>query len=425
MTSSTEDITPFQVRIPETDVTDLRERLRRTRWPEPETVGDWSQGTPLAYVRELCRYWREDYDWDAAEARLNRFPQFRTGLGELRVHFVHVRSPHPDAVPLLMTHGWPGSVTEFSKVIDQLADPSEGIAFHVVCPSLPGFGFSEKPSQPGWGTARIADAWDTLMNRLGYPRYVAQGGDWGARIAMALGRQHPESLIGIHLNMVPFPNPTAPRTSRTPNGQPSTRWPGIASRDPRTPRFKRRAPRASATGWPTRPPRSPPGSPRSSRRGVTAPAIPAPSSPATSFWTTSCCTGFPPPERRPLASTGKVSLPPVRIRDRFRSRPAARSFLRTSTGPLAVSRSPSSPTCATGTNSTGAGTSPRLSSPPRSSRRYAPQSGGSAERGLDPHAASGGTVVGVEEHLTVGRVAELSGVTVRALHHCRGRHRLL
>lgn len=210
MTSSTEDITPFQVRIPETDVTDLRERLRRTRWPEPETVGDWSQGTPLAYVRELCRYWREDYDWDAAEARLNRFPQFRTGLGELRVHFVHVRSPHPDAVPLLMTHGWPGSVTEFSKVIDQLADPSEGIAFHVVCPSLPGFGFSEKPSQPGWGTARIADAWDTLMNRLGYPRYVAQGGDWGARIAMALGRQHPESLIGIHLNMVPFPQPDSP-----------------------------------------------------------------------------------------------------------------------------------------------------------------------------------------------------------------------
>lgn len=207
MTSSAEDLTPFRIRIPETAVADVRDRLRSTRWPERETAEGWTQGTPLAYARELCRYWEQDYDWRAAETRLNRFPQFTTDIDDLSVHFVHVRSPHPGAVPLLMTHGWPGSVTEFHKVLDQLASPSEGVGFHVVCPSLPGFGFSEKPSRPGWGTARIADAWDTLMNRLGYPRYVAQGGDWGARIAMALGRRHPESLIGIHLNMIPFPVP--------------------------------------------------------------------------------------------------------------------------------------------------------------------------------------------------------------------------
>lgn len=207
MATSSADITPFKISIPETAVADLRDRLRRTRWPEPETTGDWTQGTPLSYVRELCRYWRDDYDWWAAEARLNRFPQFTTEIDKLRVHFVHVRSPQPGAVPLLMTHGWPSSVTEFHKVIDRLANPGKGVAFHVVCPSLPGFGFSGKPSQTGWGTGRIASAWDALMHRLGYPRYVAQGGDWGARIAMALGRQHPESLVGIHLNMVPFPEP--------------------------------------------------------------------------------------------------------------------------------------------------------------------------------------------------------------------------
>jgi epoxide hydrolase len=214
MTRSSGDITPFQISIPETVATDLQARLRRTRWPEPETVSDWSQGTPLAYVRALCRYWLEDYDWRAAEARLNRFPQFTTEIDGLRIHFVHVRSPNPDAVPLLMTHGWPGSVTEFHKVIEPLADPvafggSAADAFHVVCPSLPGFGFSGKPSHTGWGSERIADAWDELMKRLGYPRYGSQGGDWGSRITMALGRRHPESLIGIHLNMVPFPEPVS------------------------------------------------------------------------------------------------------------------------------------------------------------------------------------------------------------------------
>jgi pimeloyl-ACP methyl ester carboxylesterase len=202
-----EDIIPFRIDIPEDHLEDLRERLRRTRWPEPETVAGWSQGTPLAYARELCRYWLEDYDWRAAEARLNRFPQFRTAVDGLDIHFVHVRSPHENALPLVMTHGWPGSVAEFGKVIGPLTDPvasggDAADAFHVVCPSLPGFGFSGKPARPGWGTQRIADAWDQLMTRLGYQRYGAQGGDWGSRVAVCLGLQHPGHVAGIHLNMV-------------------------------------------------------------------------------------------------------------------------------------------------------------------------------------------------------------------------------
>lgn len=212
MTAPPDDIVPFQVSIPESAVSDTRDRLRLTRWPERETVDDWSQGTPLAYVRELCRYWQTDYDWSAAQERLNRFPQFTTGINGLGIHFLHVRSPHPDAVPLLITHGWPGSVREFHEVIGPLTDPvafggSAADAFHVVCPSLPGYGFSEKPARTGWGTDQIADAWDELMSRLGYPRYGAQGGDWGARITMTLARRHPDSLVGIHLNMVPFPVP--------------------------------------------------------------------------------------------------------------------------------------------------------------------------------------------------------------------------
>jgi epoxide hydrolase len=201
------DLAPFRVDADEADLDDLRERLRRTRWPEAETVADWSQGTPLAYARKLCRYWLEEYDWPAALARLNRFPQFVTAIDGLGVHFVHVRSPHESAVPLVMTHGWPGSVVEFHKVIEPLTNPvafgaSAADAFHVVCPSLPGFGFSGKPTQPGWGQERIADTWDQLMARLGYPRYGAQGGDWGSRIAMLLGQRHPAHVTGIHLNMV-------------------------------------------------------------------------------------------------------------------------------------------------------------------------------------------------------------------------------
>jgi pimeloyl-ACP methyl ester carboxylesterase len=195
---------PFRIEIPEADLADLRERLARTRWPEGETVEDWSQGVPLAYIRELCRYWAEGYDWRATEARLNALPQFRAEIDGLGIHFVHVRSPHPDALPLVVTHGWPGSIVEFLKVIGPLADPTahggEGTdAFHVVCPSLPGYGFSDKPARRGWNVERIARAWARLMALLGYERYGAQGGDWGTSVATSLGQQDAEHVAGIHL----------------------------------------------------------------------------------------------------------------------------------------------------------------------------------------------------------------------------------
>jgi pimeloyl-ACP methyl ester carboxylesterase len=199
-------LTPFRIGVPEADLNDLRDRLRRTRWPDPEPVDDWSQGIPLAYVQELCGYWANQYDWRATEARLNEFPQFRTEIDGLGVHFLHVRSPHPDALPLIITHGWPGSIVEFLKVIGPLTDPpahgaAAADAFHVVCPSLPGFGFSDKPTEPGWSTERIARAWAELMVRLGYDRYGAQGGDWGAAVTTNLGQQDVEDLAGIHINM--------------------------------------------------------------------------------------------------------------------------------------------------------------------------------------------------------------------------------
>ena len=210
-----DEIIAFRIEIPDADLDDLRQRLRRTRWPDPETVDDWSQGTPLDYARGLCQYWLERYDWRAAEARLNRFPQFLTEIDGLDIHFLHVRSPHEGALPLVITHGWPGSVVEFGKVIGPLTDPvahggAAADAFHVVCPSLPGYGFSGKPARTGWGTGRTADAWDQLMGRLGYARYGAQGGDWGAQVTTALGMRHPGRLAGIHLNMpIAFPDPAS------------------------------------------------------------------------------------------------------------------------------------------------------------------------------------------------------------------------
>jgi pimeloyl-ACP methyl ester carboxylesterase len=194
----------FPIAVPEAHLRDLRERLERTRWPEPETVQDWSQGLPLAYVRDLCRYWAEDYDWRATEAQLNALPQFRTVIDGLGIHFLHVRSPRPDALPLVMTHGWPGSIVEFLKVIGPLTDPAAhggnaADAFHVVCPSLPGFGFSDKPTRPGWGIERIAAAWRELMARLGYGRYGAQGSDWGTSISALIAQRDAEHVVGIHL----------------------------------------------------------------------------------------------------------------------------------------------------------------------------------------------------------------------------------
>ena len=199
-------VRPFRIEIPEADLGDLRERLARTRWPEAETVDDWSQGIPLAYTRELCAYWAESYDWRATEARLNALPQFVTEVDGLDIHFLHVRSPHPGALPLVLTHGWPGSVVEFEKAIGPLVDPvahrgAAADAFDVVVPSLPGYGFSGKPGSPGWSVQRIAAAWAVLMARLGYDRYGAQGGDWGAAVTASLGHQDPDHLAGIHLNM--------------------------------------------------------------------------------------------------------------------------------------------------------------------------------------------------------------------------------
>jgi pimeloyl-ACP methyl ester carboxylesterase len=197
-------IEPFRIEIPDNDLQDLRERLRRTRWPERETVDDRSQGVPLSYLRDLCRYWAEEYNWRATETRLNSLPQFRTDVDGLGIHFIHVRSPHANAVPLVITHGWPGSIVEFLDVIGPLTDPSghggeAADSFHVVCPSLPGFGFSDKPTQAGWGIERIADAWIELMARLGYERYGAQGSDWGTSISALVGERDRRHVVGIHL----------------------------------------------------------------------------------------------------------------------------------------------------------------------------------------------------------------------------------
>ena len=195
-------IRPFTLNIPEAALTDLHLRLDQTRWPERETVDDWSQGTPLAVLREITAYWRLGYDWRACEARLNAFGQFMTEIDGLDIHFLHVRSARADALPLVMTHGWPGSVIEFMGVIEALANPIDGAqAFHVVAPSLPGFGFSGKPSGTGWGVEKIARAWGELMARLGYDRWVAQGGDWGSAVTSSIGVQALPGCAGIHLNM--------------------------------------------------------------------------------------------------------------------------------------------------------------------------------------------------------------------------------
>src|SRR5215469_15303498 len=197
------NIESFKIAATDAQLDDLKRRLRDTRWPERECVEDWSQGLPLAYAKAVAGHWLEKYDWRAREARLNRFAQFRTSVDGLGIHFIHVRSPHNNALPLVMTHGWPGSIVEFHKVIEPLTDPAAhggdaADAFHVVCPSLPGYGFSGQPDQSGWGIERIAAAWAVLMRRLGYDRYGAQGSDWGTSISTSLAQQDPGHVAGIH-----------------------------------------------------------------------------------------------------------------------------------------------------------------------------------------------------------------------------------
>ena len=201
------EIRAFRADIPEAALADLRRRLAATRWPDGETVRDRSQGVQPERLKALVDEWQSSYDWRKAEQRLNAFPQFVTGIDGVDIHFIHVRSRHENALPLIMTHGWPGSVFELIDVIGPLTDPTAhggtaGDAFHLVIPSIPGFGFSGKPTEKGWNPQRIAAAWDTLMKRLGYTSYVSQGGDWGAIISDALGRQAPEGLLGIHVNRV-------------------------------------------------------------------------------------------------------------------------------------------------------------------------------------------------------------------------------
>jgi len=201
----TTEIRPFRVDTPDEALEDLRRRVAATNWPEKETVGDQSQGVPLAMIQELARYWATEYDWRTCEAALNGLPQFITEIDGLDIHFIHVRSQHEDALPLIVNHGWPGSVIEQLKIIDRLADPtahggSAADAFHVVISSMPGYGFSGKPTTTGWGPERMGRAWDVLMKRLGYSRYVAQGGDWGAFIVDLMGVQQLPGLLAIHTN---------------------------------------------------------------------------------------------------------------------------------------------------------------------------------------------------------------------------------
>ena len=200
------EIREFKISVNEEQLRDLETRLKMTRWPGKETPNDWSQGAPLAYMQKIHDYWLNHYDWKIRQEKLNQWPGYMTNLDGLDIHFLHIRSPHNNAKPLLLTHGWPGSIIEFQKVISPLTDPvahngNQEDAFHVVCPTLPGFGFSEKPAKPGWKIEKIATVWNTLMQRLGYEKYFAQGGDWGAIVTTMIGIQNLGNCAGIHLTM--------------------------------------------------------------------------------------------------------------------------------------------------------------------------------------------------------------------------------
>jgi pimeloyl-ACP methyl ester carboxylesterase len=241
-------IRPFQVNVPEAELVELRRRINATKWPERETAADSSQGVQLATTQKLARYWGTEYDWRKCEAKLKALPHFITEIDGLDIHFIHVRSKHENALPLIITHGWPGSVIEQLKIIDPLTNPtahgaSASDAFHLVIPSMPGYGFSGKPTTPGWGPERIARAWAVLMARLGYTQYVAQGGDWGALIVDMMGVQAPPGLLGIHTNMAGVLPPEIDKAAlagapRHPTFRPTRRRPMTSS------------PSSTNTAWP-------------------------------------------------------------------------------------------------------------------------------------------------------------------------------
>ncbi|MDW3220561.1 MAG: alpha/beta fold hydrolase [Acidimicrobiales bacterium] len=229
-----DEIRPFTIDVPDAAIDDLRDRLARARWPEKEAVDDWSQGIPLAYTQELCDYWATDYDWRRFESAINAYDNFITEIDGVDIHFIHIRSPHEDATPMVLTHGWPGSVAEFMGVIEPLTNPTEhggsaDDAFHLVIPSLPGYGWSAKPASSGCGVAWIATAWNTLMVRLGYDSYVAQGGDWGSAVTTYIGMQNLGNVRAIHTNM-PVAGPT-PESLAEPTPQEASALEGLAHYD--------------------------------------------------------------------------------------------------------------------------------------------------------------------------------------------------
>ena len=387
LTSEATAIRPFRIEVPEEQLAELRRRLAATRWPSRELVADRSQGVQLATIQALARYWATDYDWRACEARLNALPQFTTEIDGVDIHFIHVRSPHENALPLIMTHGWPGSVIELLETVGPLTDPTAHggraeDAFDLVLPSLPGYGFSGEPAELGWNVGRVAQAWAELMHRLGYTRYVAQGGDVGAAVTDAMGRQAPEGLLGIHMNLLVTvlagPQPAESEQERA-AARPARHIQGRAASATswRWPRGRRR----SATPCWIHPSPWRPGCSTTTRTATTR--SPAPSSTAqpagnltrdhildniTLYW----LTGTGASAARSYWEDGRALAQhsrPARLLRRSRSRSASPRSPARSGGPRAAgSRSPTR-TSPTSTRSTGAATSPPGRSPSSSRPR--------------------------------------------------------
>ncbi|GGD88100.1 epoxide hydrolase family protein [Microbacterium murale] len=304
-------IRPFAVAVSEAEIKDLKERLSRTRWPSPETVPDWSQGVRVENAQSLIRYWEQEYDWRRFENELNRHPQFLTEIDGVDIHFIHVRSKNPNALPLILTHGWPGSIAEFLKLIDPLTDPvafggSVEDSFDVVIPSLPGFGFSGKPTETGWNVIRIAKAWTALMNRLGYTHWVAQGGDWGPAITTTLGALQPDGLLGIHLNSQ-YAFPSQIPDTLSPEEQKALDTLVLYNGDMGgANHLQGTKPEPSESLWRTRRLARRPGFTRSSNPKPTTTGSPKTPSPPMRSSTRSRCTGSPTVPHRQLASIGRT-----------------------------------------------------------------------------------------------------------------------